>query len=159
MNRMASVAGLVVLISVVTLLARTPAQKKVQAKAWTPEQQEVLDVFSEFFEAALRGDFAEIKSYWHPNIVGWDIDRDSPMLHDNFLKAEEGFFKDAKFTKLEFEPMAVQVEGKTAIIYLKYDDVFIDRACQETSASGHWTTTLVRQDKKWVILSNVWKEK
>jgi ketosteroid isomerase-like protein len=158
MKRIAFAAGLVVLVLAVALLAQAPVQK-LPAKAWTPEQQEVLDVFGGFFAAALRGNFEEIKAYWHPNIVGWDIDQDSPLSHDDFLKAEEGFFKDAKFTKLEFEPLAVQVEGKTAIIHLKYDDMFIDRAGKKFSASGHWTTTLVKQDKKWVILSNVWKEK
>lgn len=158
MNRIAFAVGLVVLVFAAAVLAQTAVQK-VPAKAWTSEQQEALDVFSGFFAAALRGNFEEIKAYWHPNIVGWDINQDSPMIHDDFLKDEEGFFKDFKFTKLEFEPLAVQVEGKIAIIHLKYDGVFIDRAGKETSMSGHWTTTLVKQDKKWVILSNVWKEK
>lgn len=158
MNRGAFAVGLAVLVFAVALLAQAPVQK-VQAKAWTREQQEVLDVFSGFFAAALRGNFEEIKKCWHPNIVGWDINQNSPMIHDDFLKREEGFFKDFKFTKLEFEPLAVQVEGKTAIIHLTYDGVFIDRAGKETSLSGHWTTTMVKQDKKWVILSNVWNEK
>ena len=146
------------MVFAVAVLAQ-PAAQKAGVKNWTPEQQEAVDVFSKFFAAALRGNFEEIKAYWHPNIVGWDIHQDSPMTHDDFLKAEEGFFKDAKFTKLEFEPLAVQVEGKTAIIHLKYDGVFIDRAGKKTSMSGHWTTTMVKQDKKWVILSNVWNEK
>ncbi len=158
MKRIAFAVGLVVLVFAAAVLAQTAVQK-APAKARPPEQQEVLDVFSGFFAAALRGNFEEIKTYWHPNIVAWDINQDSPMIHDDFLKGEEGFFKDFKFTKLEFEPLAVQVEGKTAIIHLKYSGVFIDRAGKETSMSGHWTTTLVKQDKKWVILSNVWKEK
>jgi hypothetical protein len=140
------------------LLAQAPVQK-APAKAWTPAQQEVLDVFSRFFAAALRGNFEEIKTYWHPNIVGWDIDQGSPLIYDDFLKAEEGFFKEARFVKLEFEPLAVQVEGKTAVIHLKYDDRFIDRSGKETSMSGHWTTTLVKQEKKWIILCNVWNGK
>jgi hypothetical protein len=156
MKRIALAVGLFVLIFAIAVLAQTAAKK---VKAWTPEQQEVVDVFSRFFAAALRGNFEEIKAFWHPNIVGWDINQDSPMIHDEFLKVEEGFFKDFKFTKLEFEPLADQVEGKTAIIHLKYDGVFIDRAGKEVSMSGHWTTTMVKQDKKWVILSNVWKEK
>jgi ketosteroid isomerase-like protein len=158
MKRISFLACLIALILTASVSPQTAAQK-VKARAWTPEQQEVLDVFSRYLAAALRGNFEEIKTYWHPNIVGWAIDQDSPMLHDDFLKAEEGFFKDAKFTKLEFEPLAVQVEGKTAIIHLTYDDKFIDRGGKEFSASGHWTTILVKQDKKWVILCNVWKEK
>jgi ketosteroid isomerase-like protein len=158
MKRIILAVCVLALVFAVAVSAQTTV-RKVQAKAWTPEQQEVVDAFSGFFAAALRGNFEEIKAYWHPNIVGWDINQDSPMIHDDFLKGEEGFFKDYKFTKLEFEPLAVQVEGKTAIIHLNYDGVFIDRAGKETTMSGHWTTTMVKQDKKWVILSNVWKEK
>jgi hypothetical protein len=107
MKRIAFAVGLVVLVFAAAVLAQTAVQK-APAKARPPEQQEVLDVFSGFFAAALRGNFEEIKTYWHPNIVAWDINQDSPMIHDDFLKGEEGFFKDFKFTKLEFRLKAKQ---------------------------------------------------
>ena len=148
----------VVLAFGVAVLAR-PAAQKAEARNWTPEQQDALNAFSNYIAAALQGNIKEMRTYWHPNIVGWDLKQDSPINHDEFVKVEEGFYKDFKFKKLEFVPLAIQVEGRTSIIHLKYDDVVSDRAGKETSVSGNWTTVLVKQDKKWVILSNVWAEK
>jgi hypothetical protein len=146
------------LVFAVAVLAQ-PAAQKAGPKNWTPEQQDSLSAFSKYIAAALQGNIKEMRTYWHPNIVGWDLKQDSPLNHDEFAKAEEGFYKDFKFKKLEFVPLAIQVEGKISIIHLKYEDVVSDLAGKETSISGNWTTVLVKQDKKWIILSNVWAEK
>jgi hypothetical protein len=158
MRRIAITVCAVLLAFVVAVLAQ-PAAQKAGAKNWTPEQQDALNAFSKYIAAALQGNIKEMRTYWHPNIVGWNLKQDSPINHDEFVKVEEGFFNDFKFKKLEFVPLAIQVEGKTSIIHLKYDDVFSDFAGKETSASGNWTTVMVKQDNKWVILSNVWAEK
>ena len=158
MKRIAISVWVVVLVFAVAVLAQ-PAAQKPGAKNWAPEQQDALNAFSKYIAAARSGDIKEMKTYWHPNIVGWDLKQDSPLNHDEFVKAEEGFYKDAKFKKLEFVPLAIQVEGKTSIIHLKYEDVFSDLTGKETSVSGNWTTVMVKQDKKWLILSNAWAEK
>jgi hypothetical protein len=165
MKRIVIAASVVVLIFAVAIWAWTAATKQgaekqtVGAKNWTLEQREALDAFNKYIAAALQGNINEMKTYWHPNFIGWDLKKGSPMNYEEFLKDEEGIFKDFKFKKLEFVPLAIQVEGKTSIIHLKYDDVISDLAGKEMSASGNWTTVMVKQDKKWVILSNVWVEK
>jgi len=158
MKRTATAVCGVVLAFGVAVLAR-PAAQKAGAKNWTPEQQDALNAFSKYIATALQGNIKEMRTYWHPNIVGWDLKQDSPLNHDEFVKAEEGFYKDFKFKKLEFVPLAIQVEGKTSIIHLKYEDVVSDLKGKETSVFGNWTTVMVKQDKKWLILSNVWAER
>jgi hypothetical protein len=158
MKRIVIAVFVVVLAFGVAVLAQ-PAAQKPGAKNWTPEQQDALDAFNKYIAAALQGNVNEMKTYWHPNFIGWDLKKGLPMNYEEFLKDEEGIFKDFKFKKLEFVPLAIQVEGKTSIIHLKYDDVISDLAGKEMSASGNWTTVLVKQDKKWIILSNVWAEK
>jgi ketosteroid isomerase-like protein len=100
-----------------------------------------------------------MKSYWHPKYVGWDYAQALPMNYDAFLKVEEDFYMNYKFKKLEIDPLEIQVEGNLAIIHLNYDDVFSDSIGKEISASGRWTTIMLKQDKKWVIMSSVWIEK
>jgi hypothetical protein len=158
MKRITFAICVVALVFAVAVLTQ-PAAQKAGVKNWTPEQQDALSAFSKYIAAALQGNIKEMRTYWHPNIVGWDLKQDSPINHDEFVKVEEGFYKDLKFIKLEFVPLAIQVEGKTSIIHLKYNDVVSDLAGKETSVSGNWTTVLIKQDKKWIILSNVWAEK
>lgn len=165
MKRIALVVGLAVVLCVLTIWAHTaapksaPEQSNMAEKNWMPEQQEPLNAFSRYIKVALRGNLEEMKTFWHPNIVSWDLKQDIPMNYSEFLKGEADFLKSFKFKKLDFTPLAIQVEGKTAIIHLKYDDVYTDLTGKEISASGNWTTVMVKQDKSWIILSNAWAER
>ena len=58
------------------------------------------------------------------------------MNYDEFLKDEEEIFKAFRFKKLEFVPLAIQVEGKISIIHIKYDDVVIDVAGKRCRPPG-----------------------
>jgi len=158
MKRITFAICVVALVFAVAVLAQ-PAAQKAGVKNWTPEQQDALSAFSKYIAAALRGNVNEMKTHWHPNFIGWNLKQGSPMNYDEFLKDEEEIFKAFRFKKLEFVPLAIQVEGKISIIHLKYDDVVIDLAGKEMPASGNWTTVMVKQDKTRLIMSNVWAEK
>jgi hypothetical protein len=158
MKRLVFAVCVVVLAFGVAAFAQAAAQKPA-AKNWTAEQQDALDAFNKYIAAALQGNVNEMKTHWHPNFIGWNLKQGSPMNYDEFLKDEEEIFKAFRFKKLEFVPLEIQVEGKISIIHLKYDDVVIDLAGKEMPASGNWTTVMVKQDKKWLIMSNVWAEK
>jgi ketosteroid isomerase-like protein len=165
MKRIAISVSLVILVFIVAIaetagtLNAGPEHQKAPVIGWLPEQKDALNAFQQYIEAASRGNFKEMSAFWHPRLVAWDFAEDSPLNYDEFLRVEGEFCKNHKFKKLEFEPLSIQVAGNTAVIHLKYDDVISDPAGKEMSASGHWTAILLKQDSKWVILSNVWKAK
>ena len=139
----------------IALVATSP----IFAKDWSPEQKAALNAFNNFIAAGRQGNFQEMKSYWHPKYIAWDYAQELPMNYDVFVKGEEEFFKNYKFKKLEFDPLEIQVEGNLAIIHLNYDMVVSDATGKGTSSSGRWTTIMLKQDKRWLIMSAVWKEK
>jgi len=128
-------------------------------KEWSAEQKEALNAFNSYIAACLQGNIKDMKTYWHPKHVGWNYAQALPMKYDTFQKFEEDFIENYKFRKFEIDPLEIQVEGNLAIIHLNYDDIFSDSAGKEISASGRWTTIMLKQDKKWVIMSSVWIEK
>ena len=158
MKGLAFFVGLVALLLTVAVFAQTVASR-TDANEWTLEQRDVLNVFQKYIDAALRNNLKEMSTFWHPRLVAWDLGEKSPMNYDEFEKSEGTFFKDYKFKKLTFEPLSIQVEDNTAIIHLRYDMAVVDHAGNETPDSGNWTAVLAKKDKKWVILSNVWKSK
>ena len=129
------------------------------AEEWSAEQKEALDAFNSYIAACLQGNIRIMKSYWHPKHVGWDYSQALPMKYDAFQKFEEDFIVNYKFKKLQIDPLEIQVEGNLAIIHLNYDDAFSDSTGKDISASGRWTTIMLKQDKKWDIMSSVWVEK
>jgi len=129
------------------------------AKEWSDEQKEALNAFNSYIAAARRGNIMDMKSYWHPKYVGWGYAQARPMNYDAFLKIEEDFIKNYRFKKLEIDPLEIQVEGNLAVIHLNYEDVISDSTGKEISASGRWTTIMLKQDKRWVIMSQVWLER
>ena len=139
----------------IALVATNP----IFAKDWSPEQKAALNAFDKYIAACRYGNFKDIKSYWHPKFVGWDYTQALPMNYGVFAKGEEEFYKTCKFKRLEFDPLQIQVEGNLAIIHLNYEMVVSDAIGKETSSSGRWTTIMLKQDKKWSIMSSVWKEK
>ena len=137
------------------LLAITPAF----AKEWSAEQKDVLNSFSKYLAAALQENVKEMMSYWHPKFTGWDYKQKLPMNYDAFQKMEENFFINNKLSKLECDPLEIQVEGNIAILHVSYEETWSDKIGKEISSSGAWTAIMLKRGKKWVFMSSIWIEK
>jgi ketosteroid isomerase-like protein len=147
--------GWVLALVFIVLLVTTP----VFAKEWSAEQKDVLASFNEYLSAVRQGNLKEIVSFWHPKYVSWDYAQALPTIYDVSIRAEEGFFKNYKFNKLEFDPLEIQVEGNLAIILANYNVIIQNSAGKEISSSGSETIILVKKDKKWAMMSLVWRAK
>jgi len=100
-----------------------------------------------------------MKSFRHPSYVDWDFAQALPIKHDALVEIEGDFIKSCQFTKLVIHPLEIQGEGNPAVIHLDYNDVISDSTGKKMSASGRWTTRMLKRDKKWVIISQIWIEK
>ncbi len=135
------------------LLESTP----ISAKEWTIEQKAVADSFQKLVEAAVKGDIGKLKSFWHPKISWWYFKEEHPVGIEVYLKGLEEIYKSkVKWISCESEPLEIHVVGNVAILYATYKNILKDPEGKETVMSGPWTSVLIKQENKWLFLSNSW---
>ena len=133
--------------------------KSIHAEEWTAEQKDVLKSVDKLISANLQGNVQEIMSCFHPKFSGWLYSQKSPINKDTVHKIIEATLKEYKITKFDVEPLEIQVEGNTAILHLNFDEIRRDSTGKETSVSGPWSATMLKQDNEWLFLSWSWIEK
>jgi len=109
--------------------------------------------------ANLQGNVEEVMSYFHPKFSGWDYAQTHPLNKDAVHEIIEDIFKNTKLLKFECDPLEIQVEGNFAILHLNYEEILRDSTGKETSSSGRWSATMLKQDNKWLFMSWSWIEK
>ena len=138
------------------LLESTP----LHAKEWTAEQKAVADSFHKLVEVAVKGDIEKMKSCWHPQISWWNYEQEHPVGIDVYLKEMEDFYKSkVEWISCEAEPVEIHVVDNVAILYATYKNSFKDAQGKEFSVTGFWTAVLIKQEGKWLFLSNSYAEK
>ena len=149
---------LMVLPLVVLLCVFLFESKPIHAEEWTAEQKDVLNSLEKYIAVNLQGNVKEVMSYFHPKFSGWLYAQTNPLNKDAADKIIEDLFKNNKITKFEVEPLEIQVEGNTAILHLNFDEIRRDSTGKETSVSGPWSATMLKQDNKWLFISWSWIE-
>lgn len=136
------------------LIESTP----LHAKEWTVEQKAVAECFQKYVDTAVKGDFEKLRSFQHPQISWWDYKQEHPV-GIVYMKAMEDLLSKIKWISCEAEPLEIHVVGDVAILYATYKNIFKDADGNETTPSGPWTAVLIKQDGKWLFLSNSFTEK
>jgi len=133
--------------------------KPLSAKEWTAEQKKIAECFHKLVEAAVKGDIEKMKSCWHPQISWWDYKQEHPVGIDVYLKEIEDISSKVKWISCNAEPLEIHVVGNVAVLYATYKNIFKDAEGHEITSSGPWTAVLIKQDGKWLFLSNSYTEK
>ncbi len=149
---------MVVLAFGVAALAQ-PTALKVEAKNWTPEQQDALNAFSKYVVASLKGNVEEIMAFFHPDFIARDFEQKLPTNYLALRKMNEEFYKAYKLSKFVVDPLEVQVENNIAVLHLDFEETFRDATGKETNTYGPWTAIMVKQNNRWVFLSFCYVEK
>jgi len=138
------------------LLESTP----LNAEEWTAEQQAAADCFHKYIYAAVKGDVEKMKSFYHPQMSWWDYKQEHPVGIDTYLKGMEDFYKSGvEWVSCDAKPLEIHVVDNVAILYTTYKNIFKDSEGNETTPSGVWTAVLIKQNDKWLFLSNSYIEK
>ena len=132
----------------------------LHAKEWTAEQKAVAECFHKYVDTAVKGDVEKLKSFYHPQMSWWDYKQEHPVGIKVFLKGMEELYKsEVKWISCDAKPLEIHVVGDVAILYTTYKNILKDPEGNETTTSGHWTAVLIKQDGKWLFLSNSYIEK
>ena len=131
----------------------------LHAKEWTAEQKAAADCFHKYVDAAVKGDIEKMKSFYHPQMSWWDYKQEHPVGIDVYLKGMEEFYKSGVEWVCDANPLEIHVVDNVAILYATYKNTFKDSEGNETTTSGPWTAVLIKQNDKWLFLSNSYSEK
>lgn len=123
------------------------------------EKQAVAERFKALVDTAVSGDIEGYKSFFHPEMRWWDFSQDNPVGIEDYSKFMEDFYKSGLKWVCELGPFEIHVVGETAVLYTTYKNIFKDPEGNETISSGPWTAVLVKQEGKWMLLSNIFTAK
>ncbi len=123
------------------------------------EKQAVAECFQALVDTAVEGDIEKYKSFFHPEMRWWDFSQEHPVGIDVYTKIMEEFYKSALNWICDLGPFEIHIVGDTAVLYTTYTNKFTDPEGNETTSSGLWTAVLVKQNDRWLFLSNIFTEK
>ena len=69
---------------------------------------------------------------------------------------EELHNSDVKWVSCDAKPLEIHVVGNVAILYIANKNAFKDAEGNETTTFGPWTSFWIKEDAKWLMLSNSW---
>jgi uncharacterized protein (TIGR02246 family) len=154
-----------IIIPLVILISFTFSCQKGEEVAEEPavdieaEKQAVAECFQALVDTAVEGDIDKYKSFFHPEMRWWDFSQEHPVGIEAYTKIMEEFYKSGLNWVCDLGPFDIHIAGKTAVLYTTYKNIFKDPEGNETTSSGLWTAVLVKQDDRWLFLSNIFTEK
>ncbi len=134
-------------------LSGPPLATLFAAETWTKPQQEVADVFKTWAEAEKAGDVDRLMGVTAPSFTGWDLAKPAPIDRTAWRQTAVDFFKEWKVVECTLPPAFIHIEGKTAVAHGRYTETMLDASGAKTTTAGPWTASLVRDGKKWLVLS------
>jgi len=154
---------LLMVIPLVFLLCFTFSCQKGEEVAEKPvvdveaEKEAVAERFQALVDTALEGDIEKLKSFFHPEVRWWDFSQENLIGIEDYMKQMEEVYKLGLKWECELGPFEIHIVEETAVLYTTYKTK--DPEGNETSSSGPWTAVLVKQDDRWLFLSNIFTEK
>ncbi len=151
---------LLMILPLVFMLCLTFGCQKAEEVAEEPvvdveaEKEAVAEFFQAYVDTAVEGDIEKLKSFYHPEMSWWDYKQEHPVGIEAYLKSMEEFYKSELKWICDLGPFEIHIVGDTAVLYTTYTNKFTDSEGNETISSGPWTAVLIKQDGKWLLLSN-----
>ena len=134
--------------------------KPNHAEEWTAEQKAVAESFQQLIDTAMKWDIEKLKSLYHPQMSWWDYNQEHPVDIDTYLKGMEDMYKSGvEWVSCDAKPLEIHIADNVAILYATYKNTFKDAEGNKSTPSGVWTAVLIKQDDKWLFLSNSYCEK
>ncbi len=157
---------LLMIIPLVILLCFTFSCQQGEEVAEEPavdveaETEAVAESFQQLIDAAVKGDIEKMKSFYHPQMSWWDYKQEHPVGIDTYLKEMEDFFKSGfEWVSCDANPLEIHVVDNVAVLHATYKNTFKDSEGNEITPSGVWTAVFIKQNDKWLFLSNSYIEK
>jgi hypothetical protein len=123
---------------------------------WSPEQKAVLATLESAIVALRQGSIEKLAPLYDEQFTGWDLTQEKPQRRSEFLADEAAFLKDVKSFDSQVTPLAIELNGNTAVLLVRYTNTVVMGNGTRMVSPGRWSTTLVRRGSGWVFLSSAW---
>jgi ketosteroid isomerase-like protein len=155
MKKLLLILPLVFLLSIFLI-----ESKPTHAEEWTADQKEIVDWFKKYVEVCFEGGADKVMRFFHPEYIEWDFGQEAPIGYEEKKEGEESFYdQNYKLTSFDVEPLKIQIKGNYAIAHLYFDMTYKDSEGKASTTSGPWTAVLIKENDKWLFLSNSYTDK
>ncbi len=124
----------------------------VAAQSWSNEQQDVWAVVTESWQDIIAKDVEWTEQWVHPNAMGWIIENPTPRGRDAMQVWDRYEFEGSTTQVSNFAPLAIVIEGNTAIAHYYYSLGTVDTAGERETVHGRCTDVLVSDGENWQFL-------
>ncbi len=141
-------------IAVAMLCAALFTTTPLLAQEWSAAQKEVWRNVVIYWALWADRDLEGFLEYFHPDFIGWSYDSALPQDTSSRRKWLDHSMETNEILVYEINPVAIQVHDKFAIVHYYYALKYEDYDGYEHSNQGRWTDILMKQGKKWVMISD-----
>lgn len=139
--------------TLLTLLAAAGlAGAALAAANWTKPQQEIADVFTAWAAAIKAGDIDGELSLTAPAFTAWDYTKPAPQDRVAYRQSGVELQRKLKAVECDLPVISIVIEGNLAIAHGRYKETMQTGSGDRMTVQGPWTSALVRQDGKWLVL-------
>lgn len=122
------------------------------AENWTKPQQEVADVFIAWAAAIKAGDIDGELSLTASAFTAWDFMKPAPQDRAAYRQSGVELNKKLKAVECDLPVISIIIEDNLAVAHGRYKETLQTAAGDRMTVQGPWTSTLVRQNGKWLVL-------
>ena len=123
-----------------------------QAQTWSPEQQEVWKVVADSWVAETERDATWYEQFVHPSFHGWTMDTPHPRDYETAKGWNRFSWETSENLMYSLHPLAMVVEGNTAIVYYYYSTASEDEKGERETTHHRQVETLIQESGTWKFL-------
>ncbi len=140
-------------------LTQEPPNKEKQmtpnTKKWTPAEQELWDLEQTYMQYLATGNVDSMMTYYHEKFVGWPSHSAEPVNREAAEGSLRGLLKDLKILAHKFQPCAMVMYEKTAIVHYMVELKLAGPGDEEITTGFRIIHTWIKEDGKWKILGGM----
>ncbi len=123
------------------------------AQQWSAEQLEVWDVIQSQWAATMEKDASWPDRFLHDAFMGWGNDQPAPRSKDSRTMWSRYGMENSTTLVQELYPIAIMVEGNTAVAHYFYSTAAEDRKGDRETTSGRYTDVLLNDGGAWRFIA------
>lgn len=124
----------------------------VQGQEWTPEQREIWAWEVTCLESV---DLETKRACFNDDFIGWGIGGAEPTTTTDRMQSFAEFLEANELVSFDFRPLAIKLQGNTAILIYEATIVSRNRATgEEAGPAIRWTDVAVREEGRWTWIAD-----
>ena len=140
-------------VTLVPILSQPLPGVSADQIAWTPEQQEIIDLMQDG-PIGLEENFAEWAARYHPDWSYWELGTDNIRPHDEHMDRVRNYIESgARVVEFDLQPVYVAVRGETALIRFKAVEKIVEPGGDTIDVRFSSASVLLKEDEEWKLFA------